>query len=204
VADGGYVPDINPKLLTLEDAKSCVGCVSKHGILTQDDGFAKVDSASLPLGAASSGAITNISVANPTVVTDVAHGLTSGDTITIASTDSTPVIDGSRVPYRTGADTFTVPVNVTVQGTAGTWTLAAYPAIVGLFQYRDNSQTLHRLAMTTGRLYLLSSGTWTPQPTSATMMTLSGTMMAPTTDGLRQPRTSQPVRWRRLQTGSTS
>ena len=180
---GGYVPDINPKFLSLSDAKECSGVVSKGGILKQDDGFAKVDSASLPLGAASSGVVTDISIDNPTEVTDVAHGLIGGDTVTVASSNSTPVIDGSRVIYRLTADKFTVPVNVTGQGTSATWTLAANPAVVGLFQYRNNAQTLHRLAMTTGRLYLLSSGTWTPQPLDTSTTTAISTSKEKLADG---------------------
>lgn len=70
-----------------------------------------------------SGTITNISVANPTVVTSVAHGLVTGQTVTIAGSNSTPTINGSRVVTRINDDTFTVPVNVTVLGTTGTYTV---------------------------------------------------------------------------------
>jgi hypothetical protein len=45
----GYVPDINPVLLGFGAAKEVNGLVSKGGHLTQDDGFARIDSANLPL-----------------------------------------------------------------------------------------------------------------------------------------------------------
>jgi hypothetical protein len=65
-------------------------------------------------------AIASSSAANPTVVTTSApHGLTSGETVVIAGHTSTPTINGSRVVTVTGPTTFTVPVNVTVAGTAG-------------------------------------------------------------------------------------
>lgn len=58
--------------------------------------------------------ISNISVANPTVITSPNHGLTTGDSITIENSASTPTVDGVRTVTVTGANTFTVPVNVTV------------------------------------------------------------------------------------------
>lgn len=63
--------------------------------------------------------ITAISIANPTVVTSVGHGLSSGNHF-LDATDSTPDIDGKQNITVTGVDTFTVPVNVTGAGTAGT------------------------------------------------------------------------------------
>jgi len=71
-----------------------------------------------------SGTITNISVANPTVVTCANHGLSTGYTIVVAGSNSTPTINGSRVVTVIDENTFTVPVNVTVLGTTGTWTCA--------------------------------------------------------------------------------
>lgn len=70
-------------------------------------------------------AISNISVANPTVVTTVGnHNLTTGDLILVSGSDSTPTINGSRAVTVVTATTFTVPVNVTVQGTTGSYVLA--------------------------------------------------------------------------------
>lgn len=65
--------------------------------------------------------ISAASIANPTVVTSASHGLVSNQTIYIQSSNSTPVIDGSRVVTVLTTNTFTVPVNVTVAGTFGEW-----------------------------------------------------------------------------------
>ncbi len=63
--------------------------------------------------------VSAISAANPTVVTSTAHGLTSGQTITVSGSDSTPNIDGSRVVTVIDANSFSVPVNVTIPGITG-------------------------------------------------------------------------------------
>lgn len=65
--------------------------------------------------------VTSNSVANPTVVTAALHGLTTGDSAYITgNTGSTPDINGTHIVTVTGANTFTIPVNVTVGGTGGT------------------------------------------------------------------------------------
>lgn len=73
---------------------------------------------------ASAVSITSSSVANPTVITAAAaHGLTTGDTVLIAShSGSTPDINGSHTVTVLTATTFTIAVNVTVGGTGGTLT----------------------------------------------------------------------------------
>ena len=85
----------------------------------------EVTGAEANVAANRSGSISANSLANPTVVTSVAHGLETGDVIVIAGSNSTPTINGSRTITKTGADTFTVPVNVSVAGTAGTWTFTS-------------------------------------------------------------------------------
>ncbi len=68
-------------------------------------------------------AITSSSVADPTVLTTAAHGITIGasDVVTIAShTGSTPSINGTFLFTATGATTGTIPISVTVGGTGGT------------------------------------------------------------------------------------
>lgn len=70
---------------------------------------------------ATQGTIIANTLANPTVITSTAHGLTSGDTVHITGSNSTPTIDGARVATVLSADTFSVPVNVSGAGTAGTW-----------------------------------------------------------------------------------
>ena len=69
------------------------------------------------------GTITSNTLANPTVVTtSAAHGLVTGDYVTFTGSNSTPALTGPYVVTVTGANTFTVPVNVTTAGTAGTFT----------------------------------------------------------------------------------
>lgn len=66
--------------------------------------------------------IATISVANPTVVTTTdPHGLANGDSVTITGSNSTPSIDGTWTATVTGPYSFTVPVNVTVGGNAGSF-----------------------------------------------------------------------------------
>ena len=66
-------------------------------------------------------AITAIAVdATAAIVTcGAAHGLRTGDTVTIGGTDSTPVIDGDQVVTVLTGRTFSVPVATTVVGSAG-------------------------------------------------------------------------------------
>lgn len=80
----------------------------------------EVTGAEANVGVVAPKSITDISVADPTVVTVTAHGLESGDTVEISGTDSTPVLDGEHEVTVVSANTFTVPVNVTVAGSAGT------------------------------------------------------------------------------------
>lgn len=65
--------------------------------------------------------LTAISIADPTEITSAGHGLSTGDTIYIYATDSTPALLGKYTVTVTGGSTFTVPVNVTSAGTTGIW-----------------------------------------------------------------------------------
>lgn len=67
--------------------------------------------------------ITSISVANPTVITSAGHGLTTGNSITVFESNSTPSVDGNHTVTVLNANTFTVAVNVTVSGNTGYWVL---------------------------------------------------------------------------------
>lgn len=65
--------------------------------------------------------ITNATVASPSELTAAGHGLQTGQEVVIDGTSGyTPDIDGTHVVTVTGDDTFTIPVNVTVEGTGGT------------------------------------------------------------------------------------
>lgn len=67
------------------------------------------------------GTITNISVANPTVITTASHGLQTGRIINISGSNSTPSINGLYQVTVIDNNTFSIPVNVTGPGTAGSW-----------------------------------------------------------------------------------
>jgi hypothetical protein len=71
--------------------------------------------------------ITSNSIANPSVVTTpIAHGLTTGDVILISGVaSSSPTINGERTVTVISPTTFSVPVNVTVGGTGGSFLRAS-------------------------------------------------------------------------------
>lgn len=72
--------------------------------------------------------ILDISVATAALVTCGApHGLRPGDTVTIAGTDSTPVLDGVQTVLTTPTTrTFTVGITTTIVGTVGYFTKTTY------------------------------------------------------------------------------
>lgn len=98
---------------TLLDGTKPSIALSKSGNIAAGDELRRGD------GGLNRAAITAISQANPTEVTVAAHGLTTGDVVAIEGSNSTPSLDGVHKVTVTGANTFTVPVNVTVAGTAG-------------------------------------------------------------------------------------
>lgn len=67
-------------------------------------------------------AITSSSIANPSVITAVGHGLSTGNKVIIRNhVGMIPDINGTVYTVTvTGVDTFTIPVNVTTGGTGGT------------------------------------------------------------------------------------
>lgn len=76
--------------------------------------------------AALGGSVTSSSVANPSVITHAASSVTlaSGNTVYISGhTGSTPDINGAHVITVTDSTHFTIPVNVTVGGTGGSFYL---------------------------------------------------------------------------------
>ena len=91
--------------------------------------------------------ITVISAANPAVVTIVGNKYVDGQTVVIAGTDSTPVIDGTRVITKITDDTFSVPVDTTGgSGSAGTATnetpqLVFYDARLGRDGFAQTERT---------------------------------------------------------------
>lgn len=68
-----------------------------------------------------SGTITGLSVADPTIITSTAHGLSGGEIIQISGTDSTPGLNGNYTVTYIDANTFSVDEAVTVEGFNGAW-----------------------------------------------------------------------------------
>ncbi len=85
--------------------------------------------------------ITGNTLANPTIVTSLAHGLLNGASITITGSNSTPTINGTHVITYIGVDTFSIPVNVTVAGTLG------YIVAVATLVESDNDAKQNRVAI---------------------------------------------------------
>jgi hypothetical protein len=67
------------------------------------------------------GSITAISTASPPVVTSAAHGLSTGNIITISDSNCTPSVDGSWEITVIDANTFSIDTTVSVAGTQGNW-----------------------------------------------------------------------------------
>lgn len=63
--------------------------------------------------------ITGFSVANPTVVTQTTHNMTDGMQVYITGSNSTPSCDGFHTITYVGANSYTIPVNVTNAGSTG-------------------------------------------------------------------------------------
>ena len=136
VYEGDYA--LGPKVaaLTLADTTYAVSGQSDRGVIVQNwvqraaswntftDGF-PVDYTLDPDNLATP--ITSNSIANPTVVTTpVPHKLTTGDVILISGViTSTPAINGQLVATVITPTTFSVPVNVTVAGTGGSFVRAS-------------------------------------------------------------------------------
>jgi hypothetical protein len=79
-------------------------------------------------GTQTSGAtIVTASVANPTNINATGHGFTNGQVVYVNCPTSTPVINDFYTITWVDVNNFTIPVNVTVQGTSGSVYLALPP-----------------------------------------------------------------------------
>jgi len=91
------------------------------------------------------------SLASPTVVqTSAPHGLVNGEYVTISGSNSTPLIDGIYPITYVDTTHFSIPVNCSVAGTAGTVTT---PSIV---------QTSATHGLTTGTRVIINGSNSTP------------------------------------------
>jgi hypothetical protein len=96
------------------------GAITVDGIALKVSAHNSTGNIAIRLG--KSGTITANTNTNPTVITSANHGLVSGEAILIAGSNSTPALAGPYTVTVITGNTFSVPVNVTVAGTAGTWT----------------------------------------------------------------------------------
>ena len=138
----------------------------------------------------SSGAISNILVANPTEVTSTGHGLSTGDSITITGSNSTPSINGTYAVTVTGTNTFTIPVHVTGAGSAGSWlkqskviaqnnfeaTIQTTPKTIGSISYSSPATitTTAPHGLFTGRKITISNVTSVPSVNDLFTVTVTG------------------------------
>ncbi len=101
--------------------------------------------------------ITANSQANPTVVT-CGKNIPTGQQVTISGSNSTPSIDGTYTATNVDATKFSIPVNVTVAGTAGTVDILNGETVLDAFLAVNDAHFLPvHIELTTGcGLYVTS------------------------------------------------
>jgi hypothetical protein len=138
-------------------------------------------------------AITSSSVANPTqITTPVPHGLVSGQVILISGhSGSTPSLNGGNGYVVTVVDTthFTIPVNVTVGGTGGTFTVVSTESSVWVLHPTDLALD-GGTSVTILGLHSADNSTWT------TAVTFSNVTAAGVAQ--RQTLATRTNRWRAM------
>ena len=87
-----------------------------------------------------------VTLGNPTLITQAAHGLSTGMTIHITASTTTPSIVGTHIVTVTGVNTFTIPVLTTVGGTANWY--RGYPVAnnfaITILQQGDGEDALNQ------------------------------------------------------------
>ena len=119
--------------------------------------------------------VTSSSVANPTVITATAHGLNTGDVIVLSGhSGATPSLNGTAYTVTKVSDnTFTIPVNVTVGGTGGTFQRnASRIGAVGHLHCIAKAGTTPTLAVKIQ--HSLDNSTWVDLMTFATLNNATG------------------------------
>jgi hypothetical protein len=97
--------------------------------------------------------IERVQVGNPAVIaTRGAHALETGDSVTLSSTDSTPAVNSTYTVTVTSDTTFTIPVNVTVQGSLNTGLISGCPCDT-FFTNSDGSTTPFKYYDTWSQVY---------------------------------------------------
>lgn len=138
--------------------------VAANAPVTRWPGLGRSGYQLLPVNLASAVTISAISAANPTQLTSTAaHGLTTGNTVHVTNSTSTPQIDGYYVVTVVDSTHFTIPVAVTGAGTSATvQQVSAQPALkTSVLNAKSTAlftaASLHALAFPAGSLSLLSN-----------------------------------------------
>jgi len=94
------------------------GAATDQSIYAASNGFTPIDYDNLPSFAST--AITSVSQANPAVVTSNSHGLSTGDQVILYNVTGQQQLSGIQFTVtRTGANTFTIPVDTSGFANAG-------------------------------------------------------------------------------------
>jgi hypothetical protein len=138
-------------------------------------------------------AIVTASVASPTNINATGHGFTNGQVVYVNCPTSTPVINGFYTITWVDVNNFTIPVNVTVQGTSGSVYLAIPPRDEngtqngkGVFAAYEVSGTMGAGTPTLTMTYVNSDGTAgqaSPAITLATTMIVGNFIPIPLAAG---------------------
>lgn len=133
--------------------------------------------------------ISGNTLANPTVVTTSGnHGLTSGDTVVITGSNSTPSINGTHVVTVISPTTFSIPVNVTGAGTAGTVTSGRLDATTMPHAMTRTARSIRTTQTITANSAANPTVVTTAKPhglTSGQSVDITGSNSTPVIDGKR-------------------
>lgn len=112
--------------------------------------------------------ITAISMANPGVITSNGHGLTVGVTlfINVNGSNSTPSLDGAQSVYVLTTNTLRTTVNVTIAGTAGTFTVSARIAFATYVMANTAGVEANLVMVVANRTNVLAANTTYDFPTN--------------------------------------
>ncbi len=120
--------------------------------------------------------ITNVTNANPAVITVVAHGYVTGDYVKIAGTGTS--LDGlTRVITVTGVNTFTFPAASGATSTTGTSTRATHVYVDG-FIVTDSVASGNPLAVAAGCTLEMANGRVTENGASGNVFLVTGKLAA--------------------------
>jgi hypothetical protein len=128
-----------PSGTTIQSVGSGTITISQNATATNSGVALTITNSYVTLNNAITETVTNSSFtfSSPTIITSPAHGLTTGDEITISGTNSSPIIDTTNPVTVTviDANDFSIPTITTMAGNTGRW--QQYPPSVLLTYYQD-------------------------------------------------------------------